>query len=72
MQNRTAGVLRWAALMRGGKFIARSMTKLVDAGSFVLPAFGVHRKTAVIMPNKSSEWLIIVALEKMKIARTNP
>lgn len=71
MQNYTAGVLKWVVLMRGAKFIALKMTKNAVVGSFVLPVFGVPQKMRVIMPNKSNEWLITVALEKSQMTRNS-
>jgi hypothetical protein len=51
--------------MRGARFTAHTTIKNAVVVSFVFPVFGVPPKTVAIMLNKSSEWLITVALAKM-------
>ena len=64
MQKRMDGALKLAVLMLGVKFTTHTMIKNAVAGSFALPAFGVHPKMQTLMLNKSDELLIIAAPKK--------
>lgn len=61
-----AGEWRLVVLTHGGKCIARTTKKNVDAGHSVLRALQVHRETPLVTPNKLKELLITAQKKSVK------